>query len=371
MGKAHEIVIVGGGVIGCAIAYELATRGVKATVVERGPIGGEASWASAGIVSYPSRPAMLPARVELSRRSLARYPALVAALEERTGIGIDYVRPGELTIALDERQAALEAERAGWQQAHGFGVETVDAATARDLEPAVPDGVLAGWWSAGVGSLSAHRLTLALAAAAALDGARFLTGTPAAALRRDGNRVTGVRLADRDLSADTVVLAAGAWTRLLDTGLPVPLPTKPIKGQLIAFANAPVRPHRLITGHGGYVRPRPDGTTMVAATQEDVGFDRRVTGEGIAWLLDLTRTICPGLLLGEVSETWTGLRPGTERGEPMIGPVPGVDGLWVASGHFRTGINEAPATGELVADGLVTGRSDPLLAAFAPPAAPR
>jgi glycine oxidase len=107
---------------------------------------------------------------------------------------------------------------------------------------------------------------------------------------------------------------------------------------------------------------------MVAATEEDVGFDRRVTGDGVFWLLGLTRTLCPVLLQGEVAETWTGLRPGSETGDPLIGPVPGYEGLWVSAGHFRTGAKEAPATAMLVADALTTGETPPLLAAFSPAA---
>jgi glycine oxidase len=199
-------------------------------------------------------------------------------------------------------------------------------------------------------------------------GATVLEETPVGGLRQEGGRVTGVHLQDRDVSAEMTVLATGAWTRFLGDSVGVTLPTKPVKGQLIAFANAPLRPSRLIAGHGGYARPRLDGTTLVAATEEDVGFDRRVTGDGVAWLLDLTRTLCPILLQGEVKETWTGLRPGSETENPLIGPVPGVDGLWVSAGHFRTGAKEAPATAELVAEALTTGETPALLRAFDPAA---
>jgi glycine oxidase len=164
------------------------------------------------------------------------------------------------------------------------------------------------------------------------------------------------------------VLATGAWTRLLGDSLGITLPTRPIKGQLIAYANAPLRPNALIAGHGGYVRPRADGTTLVAATEEDVGFDRRVTGEGVAWLLELTRTLCPVLLQGEVAQTWSGLRPGSETDNPLIGPVPGYEGIWVSAGHFRTGAKEAPATAALVAEALTTSQIAPTLRAFDPAA---
>jgi len=236
------------------------------------------------------------------------------------------------------------------------------------MAPALPESLLAAWFQPGVGSLSVYRLTRALAGAARQLGATVLEETRVGGLLQEGRRVTGVRLQDRDISADTTVLATGAWTRLLGDSLGVSLPTKPVKGQLIAFANAPLRPASVISGHGGYVRPRPDGTTIVAATEEDVGFDRRVTGDGVAWLLALTRTLCPVLLQGEVAENWTGLRPGSETGDPLIGPVPGYEGLWVSAGHFRTGAKEAPATAMLVAEALVTGEIPPLLAPFAPAA---
>jgi glycine oxidase len=175
-----------------------------------------------------------------------------------------------------------------------------------------------------------------------------------------------VHLQGRDLAADMTILATGAWTRLLADTLGSVVPTRPIKGQLIAFANTPLRPRCVVSGHGGHIRPRPDGTSLVAATVEDAGFDRRVTGEGVAWLLALTRVLCPVLLDGELVETWTGLRPGSDTDYPLIGPVPGYEGLWVCTGHFRTGAKEAPATAELVAQALVTGETPELLEFFAP-----
>jgi glycine oxidase len=363
-----QVVIVGGGVIGSGIAFELARRGVPVTLVERGRIGGEASWASAGIISLPSRPWVRPERVELGRISLERYPGLVDELEGRTGLAIEYRRPGEWVIAVDDERATAAQDVAAWQRSLGLTVEDVPPPAARQAEPALPETLVAAWFHPGVGSLSVYRLTQALAAAARQLGATVLEETPVGGLLRDGDRVTGVHLQDRDLPAATTVLATGAWTRLLGDSVGVTLPTKPVKGQLIAFADAPLRPTRVISGHGGYVRPRADGTTLVAATEEDAGFDRRVTGDGVAWLLDLARTICPVLLQGEVAETWTGLRPGSETGDPLIGPVPGYDGLWVSAGHFRTGAKEAPATALLVAEALATGQTPPLLRAFAPAA---
>jgi glycine oxidase len=363
-----DVIVVGGGVIGSGIAFELARRGVSVTVIERGRIGGEASWASAGIISPPTRPWFRPERVQLGELSREHYPALVEDLEARTGIDIEYRRPGEWVIAADDAHAEAEAEIVRWQRSLGLEVEDVSPAEARRREPALPENLVAAWFHQDVGALSVYRLSQALAAAAGLMGATVLEDTPVGGLLKDGDRVTGVRLHDRELHAGVTVLATGAWTRLLGDELGVNLPTKPVKGQLIAYADAPLRPRYVLSGHGGYVRPRADGTTLVAATEEEAGFDRRVTGDGVAWLLDLTRTLCPVLLQGEIAQTWTGLRPGTETGDPLIGPVPGYEGLWVSAGHFRTGAKEGPATATLVAEAIVSGETPSLLRPFDPAA---
>src|ERR671916_2672663 len=134
-----SVVIAGAGVIGTGIAFELARRGVSVTLVERGRIGGEASWASAGIVSLPSRPWMKSERVELGRISLERYPALVAELEERTGLAIDYRLPGEWVVAVDEEHAEAERTVAAWQRGMGLDIADVPPAVARQTEPALPE----------------------------------------------------------------------------------------------------------------------------------------------------------------------------------------------------------------------------------------
>ena len=367
---ASEAVVVGGGVIGCGIAFELARRGVRVTLLERGRLGGEASWASAGIVSPPSRPEQRHERVELGNLSLRMYPSLVADLEERTGLSLEYRKPGEWTIAIDAEHAAHEAAKVAWQQSLGYPYEAVDPVAARRDEPALPETTVAAWFTPEGATVTVQRLAQAYALAAERLGATIREETPAGAVLHDGRRVTGVALNEGRVDAPLVVLAGGAWTRFLGESVGVVVPTKPVKGQLIAFRGGESRPTRVINGHHGYVRPRVDGTTTVAATEEEVGFDRRVTGDGVAWLLDLTSKVCPSLLAGEVVATWTGLRPGSETGEPIIGPVPGWEGLWVATGHFRTGAKEGPATADLVARSIVEGAVSPLLVPFAPAGSP-
>ena len=182
MSGPEQVVVAGGGVIGSGIAYELAKRGVRVTLVERGRIGGEASWASAGVISPPTRPWYAPERVALDQISLERYPGLISELEARTGLAIDYRRPGGWTIAVDDEHAAIEKAIADWQQSLGLAVEEFGPKTAREREPALPEVLVAAWFLPNVGSLSVYRLAQAYAMAARQLGATVLEETPVGGL---------------------------------------------------------------------------------------------------------------------------------------------------------------------------------------------
>ncbi|HET9014259.1 MAG TPA: glycine oxidase ThiO [Thermomicrobiaceae bacterium] len=358
---AVDVAIVGGGIIGCTLAYELARKGISAAVIERGEVGGEASWASAGIISPPSHAAP-PLRLELGRRSLAGYPWLIATVQEETGVDVGYRHWGEILIARDEAEVAGLRELLAWQEGNGFDSEWVEATDLHDLEPALPAGLLGAVLVNDAGAVVVNRLTRALARAAVARGAAVLEHTPAVGFAREGDRTTGVRLADGALlPAGQVVLAAGAWTARFGVDLDRPLPTLPVKGQMMALADAPVMPHHVIGGAGGYLVPRTDGSIAVGATEERVGFDKRVTPAGLRELIGLVEALGPGLLEGMVTATWAGLRPGTIDREPILGLVPGYRNLWVATGHFRQGVQLAIGTAELMVDSLQAGRPDPLL----------
>lgn len=361
-----EVVVVGGGLIGAAVAYELAQRGRQVAIVERGPVAGEASWASAGIISLPNQPQAAPARVEITRRSLTRFPELVAELEESTGIDIEYRRPGNLLVALGPARAE-ELNRLGeWQRAQGFDVENLDPASARGLEPGLADGVQAAWFAPGIGALRVTRLTEALVMAASRDGTAIMADNPVSSLIQQRGRVLGVRTSQGDIPAEVVVLAAGAWTGELAASVGLALPVRPVKGQSLALAGAPQPPRHIVSGHGIHLVPRADGTIAVAATEEEAGFDQRVTAEGVTRLTAGAAVLVPSLPQGELASSWSGLRPAAADGEPLMGPVPDLDGLWIASGHFRTGAKEAPESARLVADAILSGEPDPLLQRFLP-----
>lgn len=357
-----DVAIVGGGIIGCTIAYELARKGVSVAVIERREIGREASWASAGIIAPPSAAAASPVRLELTARSLSAYPWFVAAIQEETEVDVGYRQCGELFIATSEREAANLRHLVAWQEEQGFDTEWVDLADLPELEPVLPPGVRAAALSNDAGSLILHRLTRATATAAARRGARIIEHTPALGVELDGDRVAGVRLPDGVLPAGQVVLAAGAWTGWFGPSLGITLPTVPVKGQMMAIGGVDRIPAHIISGAGGFLVPRTDGTVAVAATVEEAGFDTRVTPAGLRELTGLVAALEPSLLAGEVVATWAGLRPGTPDGEPIMGLVPGYQGLWISTGHFRTGAQQAIGAAEVMVASILSGTPDPLLA---------
>jgi glycine oxidase len=364
--RTAEVLVIGGGVIGCAIAYALSKAGVQVTLAERRRIGEEASWATAGLISLPRSPDLPLERARLQTRSHQLYPALVEELHEATGLSVEYSRAGELAVACDEQEAAALRAAIPWQHDLGFTVEWLDGDEARRREPALDLAVQGAAWCAAVASLRGHRLTRALARAAQLRGATILEATPVFDLLSAGERVTGARTAQGELQAGTTVLAAGAWSGELAAALGLAVPTRPVRGQMLALDGAEPPLRHVVAGAGGYLIPRADGTIAVAATVEEAGFDARVTPAGLAWLTNLVRTLAPALAGARVIASWAGLRPGSSDDAPIMGRAPGRDGLWIAAGHYRNGILWAPIAAELLAGSILADQPDPALAPYDP-----
>ncbi|HYI14073.1 MAG TPA: glycine oxidase ThiO [Thermomicrobiales bacterium] len=362
--RSSEVVIVGGGIIGCALAWELAKAGVTTRVLERREIAREASWSSAGIISPPGP--RHGTRAELALRSFLRYPALIAEVEAITGHSVGYVTSGEIDLATDETGDALR-QTFEWQKTHGLAVEMIDGPNIRDREPAIQPDFVHGIVSSDAGSLILSRMAAVLARAASLRGASIVEHTPITGIVVDRGRATGVRTFDAVIPAGAVVIAAGAWSRMLGESLDFSIPTVPVKGQMLSIADPPIPLRAVVAADGGYFVPRADRTIAVGATEEpDAGFDTGVTLAGVAWLTDLVGRVAPSLLEGRLHDTWAGLRPGVEDGEPIIGRVPHLDNVWIATGHFRSGALLAPATAQALAASIISGQPDPLLAPFDP-----
>jgi glycine oxidase len=361
--QSTDVIVVGGGVIGCAIAYYLARERIHVDVVERGEIGGEASGAAAGMLAPLAEVEDAGPFQELCLESLRMFPALVAALREETGIDVEYLPSGILRVALnDEEEGRLRdlAERANGLPQHWLSPEEL-----RSLEPRLSPDVRGCLYSPEEHQVNADRLTQAFAWAAAGQGATLRRNLRVTGLLTRDRRVTGVRTAAGDLAARHVVLAAGPWTRRLAASLGVNLPVFPVRGQMMALPSK-AAPRHIVWGSAGYLVPKKNGLVFAGATVERVGYRRRTTAAGLRGLTNMASTLSPRLGAVAPVDSWAGLRPGSADGLPLLGPLPGWEGISVATGHYRNGILLSPATGRLIARSIIDASPGGALAPFSP-----
>jgi glycine oxidase len=355
--SATDVLVIGGGVIGTAVARRLARSGAAVTVIERGTPGAEASWAAAGMLSPLAEAARPGHFLDLLLDARRRFPAYCAELHEQTGIDVGYRSEGTLMLALrDEDEEELE-ERYRWQRAAGLEVERLSAADVRDLEPAVTCAVRWALRFPGDHQVENRSLVRALWAGAVQSGVAFRLGAEATRLIRRGTVAAGVELSDGErLHASAVVLAGGSWAGRLEN-LPRRVPVEPVHGQLLALEALPPPLRHVVDSPRCYLVPRADGRLLVGATVERRGYRKLVTPAGIMQLLRGALEIAPGLEDLPLAETWSGLRPGTPDDLPILGADPDVSNVVYATGHFRNGILLAPITGEIIGEVVRTGTS--------------
>ena len=348
MRSKFDVVCIGGGVVGLAVAYELAGRGIRAAVVDRAEFGAESSWAGAGILPPASPSHRTTAYDRLRAESAARYPALAAELAESTGVDVGFRCTGGLFVPHDETPEQLAAAL----QTEGIEVSHLTAEELRVLEPELCTNAEV-LWLPGVSQVRNPRLVKALVAACTARGVAMFANAEVVEVLRDGDSVQGVRLADeRQIKGDATVLSAGAWSTAILEPLGVRLPLKPIRGQIVLYKTRSGLVRHVIEIGKEYLVPREDGLVLVGSTEEDVGFDKSNTAGGIAALRQFAESLYPALRDAAVVRTWAGLRPATDLGSPIIGQVDGLRNLWLATGHFRNGVQLAPGTALLIADWL-------------------
>jgi len=361
-----DVAIVGGGVMGCAIAWRLAQRGVAVTVIERGIPGAEASSAAAGMLAPQMESDGPGPMLELGLRSRALYPGFAAELREVTGIDVGYEKCGILAVALDDAEERGFPAKLAWQLGRGLRVERLDGDGLRSLEPGLSTAVRSGLSFPDDAQVNPRELARALSHAAAAAGARFLQGHYVRRVRVESGRVQGVELDDELLPAATVVVAAGSWSGLVEGVGLGPHLVRPVRGQIVSIETRPPVLRRCVAVHGrGYLVPRRDGTVLAGSTMEAVGFRKEVTVGGLARILTLASTLVPRLVDAPVTGSWSNFRPLTEDQLPVMGPTQ-VEGLLLATGHHRNGILLTPATAQAMADLVATGRSAVDLAPFSP-----
>jgi glycine oxidase len=346
-------------------------------LLDRNQPGRGASWASAGIIGATLRDESDPG-YDLRRVSRALWPAFAAALLEESGLDPEYRETGCLYLAVDESEMAwLERVAAHAQRNSGRAaretapaaegaerVEFLDGRALRAAEPALSPGLPGGLFLSG-GNVEPRRLCRALEIAVRRAGVDVRGGVTVEALRRRGERVTGVETQDGPLEADVVVLAAGAWSAAI-RGVEPRVPVRPQRGQILALDQSQVGlRHVLLTAGDPYFVPRCDGRLVIGATREEAGWDASLTASGVAWLLNRAMEVVPALGGCPIAELWTGFRPLSEDGLPLIG-AGALDGLYLLTGHGPSGIAPLPGSVALLV-ALVCGETPPIPpAAFSP-----
>lgn len=344
MKRTADCLVIGGGIIGMLTARELAAAGREVMIVDKGHLGGESTWAGGGILSplYPWRyPAPVTALASWGQR---HYPSLIDTLRETTGIDPQWEPSGLLILDTDEAAEALQ-----WARAHGRGLVQIDRAKLQRLEPGLGPRAERALWMPQVAHVRNPRLIKALRRALVVMGVRLCEGVSVNKLLCVGDRARGARTSAGCISAPQVVVAGGAWSASLVTGLGLETGIEPVRGQMLLFAARPGVVRRIVMQDGCYLIPRRDGHVLAGSTVEYVGFDKSVTRAARLSLHEAALNLVPALGGFPVEAHWAGLRPGNRDGLPLIGAVPGMEGLYINSGHFRNGVVLGPGSARMLA----------------------
>jgi len=360
------VVVVGAGLIGSAVAWELASRGAAVSVFDAREPGFGATQASAGMLAPFTEVRASGPFESLCIEGLAVYDDFVARLRRETDAAFEFTRCGSLELALDDAGLAhLRAEHARVTSWPAAGAEWLDAAGVARRQPGLSEDVRGGLLLAGQGRVAPADFTSAMVAAARRAGAVVTAAAPVSRLtRRSGGYE--VHAGGMRVEADVVVMSAGSWVGRIDIGEPVAPGVRPIRGQVLLLRPRLPVTSRILWGPRCYLVPRADGCLLVGATVEDVGFDESTTIAGLSGLMRAAIELVPALADAALVEVRAGLRPVTRDELPVLGARAGEAGLVYAAGHYRNGALLAPITARIVADAILDGRRHPALDALGP-----
>jgi glycine oxidase len=340
-----DCLIVGGGVIGLSLAYELAGHGLKVRLIDAGQPGREASWAGAGILP-PAGVDSDDQLEQLTALSNSLHAQWSADLLAATGNDNGFRRSGAIYLARDAEEARRLDQFAALAESRGINSERLSAASLVELEAALlPQGTVeAAYHVPDECQIRNPRHLKALLIACGQRGVEISPGVSAEDFETRGDRVSGVRTNRGLLRAEAVCITSGAWSAALMKKLGVAPRIKPIRGQMVLLSTARPMLSRIINEGSRYLVPRADCRLLVGSTEDDVGFDRGTTAAGVAGLLDFALSLVGDLSSATIERTWAGLRPSTSDGLPYLGPLPGLENVYVAAGHFRSGLQLSTGT---------------------------
>ena len=367
MPETADVVVIGAGVVGCSVAYYLAREGVNVTLLEREAIGSGASAHATGSLSLLGAEFSPGASFQIARASYAEFPKIVPELESATGMDLLYQRRPSLRLALDDEEADLIKDLMVWQQPL-VQMRWIDAGEVQSIEPRLSRSIIGAVYEDESAQLDSYRFNLALARGAELKGAniihRDVTG-----LVTSGTTISGVQTASGEIHCGTVVVAAGTWSRAFTPWLGFPVPVRPMKGERLLL-NYPGEPLRVLISSPkrGHMISRMDGLISVGSTggrdydQKELfwgeEFDRQPTEAARLELLQRAIAVFPDLERAELVQQLAGSRPLSPDSKPIIGPVPGREGVLLATGHTTKGIHLGPITGRIITDYVCRGSTD-------------
>ncbi len=349
-----DFMIAGAGINGLLLARELAQAGASVTLIDKGAVGQEASWAGGGIVS-PLYPWRYPFAVTaLANWAQAFYPELAAQLTEQTGIDVEFNQCGLLMLDAEDSGAALQ-----WAQQENRQMLQLNADDCYQKELGLRDGFRQGLWMPMVANIRNPRLCKALKASLlAMPQVRLIENAAVHGLESAGDKVIGIILKNaaggtKCLAVEQLIITAGAWSSEILAKVGLNLPVAPVKGQMLLYKFSQPPINSILLHNGRYLIPRTDGHLLVGSTLEHAGFDKTITQEAESTLRQSAEKILPVLETMKPVAQWAGLRPGSADGVPIIDKVPGFVNLHVSAGHYRNGLVLAPASARLMADLLL------------------
>ena len=364
MPKTADVVVIGAGVVGCSVAYYLAREDVNVTILERDAIGSGASAHATGSLSLLGAEFSPGPSFQIARASSSEFQQIVPELESATGMNLLYQRRPSLRLALDDEEAGLIKSLMVWQQPH-VNMHWIDAHEVHSIEPRLSPSIIGAVYEDESAQVDSYRLNLALGRGAELMGANILY-REVTGLVTSGPTISGVKTASEDIHCGTVVVAAGTWSRAFTSWLGFPVPVRPMKGErlLLNYPGEPL-PVLISSPKRGHMISRMDGLTSVGSTggrdydQKELfwgeEFDRQPTESARLELLQRAIDVFPDLERAELVQQLAGSRPLSPDSKPIIGPVPGREGVLLATGHTTKGIHLGPITGRIITDYICRG----------------
>jgi glycine oxidase len=366
VGNSFDVAIIGGGINGSSIAYQLSKMGRKVIIIEKKRLACQASSAAAGMLAAQAEIEQDGPLFQLALKGQAMFSALSSELFEYTRIDIEYVNKGMLKIAETEEIAEEVKKQVAFQRNWDPTIKWLDSKELREMEPALSPSVSGGMYLPNDGHVQPSKLTQAFAKAAVYFGAEIRENTEVLSFIYENDQVKGVKTTNGIIHSNQVVVATGAWAAKLMSESGLDLRVYPVKGECFSIrTEKPMINTTIFSDKRCYLVPKRNGEIYIGATMIEDTFDNKVTPGGIATLIERATQLVPQIKEAAWERVWSGIRPQTGDGLPYLGEHPRWKGLFVAAGHFRNGILLSPITGKLVADLLADRLLDEaLLSAF-------